>query len=149
MNQEKRENAAQILSDSYVAAMKAFKALADIPIVGPVLGAAAAGVIIAAGATYATKSLAGRAVGGQVRAGESYVVGERGPEVLTMGTGGRVIPNDKIGGQQQVVNRTANITFQINSVDARGFDSLLQSRRGQIINMVNTAMNDKGRRGVV
>jgi len=149
MNQEKRENATQILSDSYSAAMKAYKALAAIPIVGPALGAAAAGVIIAAGASYATKSLAGRAVGGQVRAGESYVVGERGPEVLTMGTGGRVIPNDKIGGQQQVVNKTANISFNINTVDARGFDSLLQSRRGQIINMVNTAMNDKGRRGVV
>ena len=149
MNQEKRENAAQILSDSYSAAMTAYKSLAAIPIVGPALGAAAAGVIIAAGASYATKSLAGRAVGGQVRAGESYVVGERGPEVLTMGSNGRVIPNDKMGGGQQVVNKTANITFQITAVDARGFDSLLQSRRGQIINMVNTAMNDKGRRGAV
>jgi len=148
-NAEKRENAKTILSDSYTAAMKAYKALAGIPFVGPALGAAAAGVILAAGATYATQSLAGRAVGGQVRAGESYVVGERGPEVLTMGTGGRVIPNDKLGGSQQVVNRTANISFNINTVDARGFDSLLQSRRGQIINMVNTAMNDKGRRGVV
>ena len=146
---EKRENARQIVSDSYTAAMKAYKALAGIPIIGPALGAAAAGVILAAGVTYAGKSLAGRAAGGQVRAGESYVVGERGPEVLTMGTGGRVIPNDKLGGSQQVVNRTANISFNINTVDARGFDSLLQSRRGQIINMVNTAMNDKGRRGVV
>lgn len=148
MNQEKRENAAQILSDSYSAAMKAYKSLAAIPIVGPALGAAAAGVIIAAGASYATKSLAGRAVGGQVRAGESYVVGERGPEVLTMGSNGRVIPNDKVGGGQQVVNKTANVTFQITAVDATGFDQLLQSRRGQIINMVNTAMNDRGRRGV-
>ena len=148
-NAEKRQNAATILSDSYTAAMKAYKALAGIPFVGPALGAAAAGVIIAAGASYATQSLAGRALGGQVRDGESYVVGERGPEVLTMGSSGRIIPNDKLRGEEQVVNKTANITFQINTVDARGFDQLLQSRRGQIISMVNTAMNDKGRRGVV
>lgn len=148
-NAEKRENAKTILSDSYTAAMKAYKSLAGIPFIGPALGAAAAGVIIAAGASYATQSLAGRALGGQVRDGESYVVGERGPEVLTMGSSGRIIPNDKLRGEQQVVNKTANITFQVNTVDARGFDQLLQSRRGQIISMVNTAMNDKGRRGVV
>lgn len=148
-NAEKRENAKTILSDSYTAAMKAYKSLSGIPIIGPALGAAAAGVIIAAGASYATQSLAGRALGGQVRDGESYVVGERGPEVLTMGSSGRIIPNDKLRGEQQVVNKTANITFQVNTVDARGFDQLLQSRRGQIISMVNTAMNDKGRRGVV
>jgi hypothetical protein len=90
-----------------------------------------------------------RALGGQVRGGESYVVGERGPEVLTMGTNGRIIPNDKLGGSQQVVNRNINVSFQISTVDARGFDSLLQSRRGQIIGMINSAMNDRGTRGIV
>lgn len=39
-----------------------------------------------------------RAAGGPVLAGGSYLVGERGPEILRMGsTGGRVIPNDQIG----------------------------------------------------
>ena len=101
---EKRQNAGKILSDSYAAAMSAYKALAGIPFVGPALGAAAAGVIIAAGANYAAQSLAGRALGGQVRGGESYVVGERGPEILTMGSSGRITPNDKISSAQQVVN---------------------------------------------
>ena len=148
-NAEKRENAKTIVSDSYTAAMKAYKALAGIPIVGPALGAAAAGVILAAGVSYATQSLAGRALGGQVRDGESYVVGERGPEVLTMGSSGRIIPNDQLRGQQQMVNKTTNVTFQISTVDARGFDQLLQSRRGQIISMINSASNDRGRPAVV
>lgn len=150
MNAEKRERAASIVSASYDAAMKAWSALAGIPIIGPALGAAAAGTILAAGVTYAAQSLAGRALGGQVRAGESYVVGERGPEVLTMGSSGRIIPNEAMrGGQEQAVNRTTNVTFQISTVDARGFDQLLQSRRGQIISMINSASNDKGRPAVV
>ena len=149
LNEERRMNAMKIVSDSYAAAMGAYKALAGIPIIGPVLGAAAAGTIIAAGVAYAGRSLAGRALGGQVREGESYVVGERGPEVLTMGSNGRITPNDKLGGgAQQVVNRNINVSFQISTVDARGFDSLLQSRKGQIIGMINTAMNERGSRGL-
>ena len=145
---EKRQNAAKIVSDSYAAAMSAYKALAGIPIIGPALGAGAAALILGAGVSYAAKSLTGRALGGQVRGGESYVVGERGPEVLTMGGSGRITTNEKIrnsssgdsGGVKQ-----ANITFQISTVDAQGFDDLLDSRRGQIINMINTALYDQGR----
>lgn len=40
-----------------------------------------------------------RASGGPAQAGRSYLVGERGPEVVTMGsTGGRVIPNRDLAG---------------------------------------------------
>ena len=40
-----------------------------------------------------------RAMGGPVTAGQSYLVGERGPELLHMGgRGGRVIPNHALGG---------------------------------------------------
>jgi len=151
MNAEKRERAQNIVSKSFGVAMDAYGALAPIPIVGPALGAAAAATVIAAGVSFAAQSLQGRALGGQVRAGESYVVGERGPEVLTMGTNtGRIIPNEAMrGGDGETVNRTTNVTFQISTVDARGFDQLLQSRRGQIISMINSASNDRGRRAVV
>jgi hypothetical protein len=144
---EKRENAAKIVSDSYAAAMGAYKALAGIPIIGPALGAGAAALILGAGVSFAARSLAGRALGGQVRDGESYVVGERGPEVLTMnGGGGRIIPNEKLrNGGGKTVNQQANITFQVNTVDADGFDELLNSRRGQIVNMVNAALYDQGK----
>jgi hypothetical protein len=144
---EKRENATKIVSDSYAAAMGAYKALAPIPIIGPALGAGAAALILGAGVSFAARSLAGRALGGQVRDGESYVVGERGPEVLTMnGGGGRIIPNEKLrNGGGKTVNQQANITFQVNTVDADGFDELLNSRRGQIVNMVNAALYDQGK----
>lgn len=139
-------NIGQAIMNTYTGATKA---LATYP--PPFNFIAAAGVVasgLAQVQSIRSQQYQGRALGGQVRSGESYVVGERGPEVLTMGTNGRIIPNEKLGGQQQVVNRTANITFEISTVDARGFDQLLQSRRGQIINMVNSAMNDQGRRGV-
>jgi beta-glucosidase-like glycosyl hydrolase len=144
---EKRQNAAKIVSDSYAAAMGAYKALAGIPIIGPALGAGAAALILGAGVSFAAKSLTGRALGGQVRDGESYVVGERGPEVLTMnGGGGRIIPNEKLrGGGGKTVNQQANVTFQISTVDAQGFEELLDSSRGQIVNMINTALNESGK----
>ena len=53
-----------------------------------------------------------RARGGPVSAGGAFLVGEKGPEILQMGTkGGNIVPNDKLGG---VVN---NINI---SVDATG-----------------------------
>jgi hypothetical protein len=53
-----------------------------------------------------------KAIGGSVQAGGSYLVGERGPEILTMGgRGGNIIPNNKVGGGSGVVvNQTINIT---------------------------------------
>lgn len=47
----------------------------------------------------------GRAVGGPVSANTSYLVGERGPELLTMGSrGGYVTPNGAIGGGPSTIN---------------------------------------------
>ena len=61
--------------------------------------------------------LFGRARGGPVSAGGAYVVGERGPEILQMGSrGGNIIPNNKMGGG--TVN---NITV---NVDASGNQSM-------------------------
>lgn len=54
------------------------------------------------------QKVAGRAAGGPVYAGQTYVVGELGPEVLRMGSGsgnGHVTPNNALGGV------TVNVTF--------------------------------------
>jgi hypothetical protein len=48
MDAEKRQTAQKILSDSYAAAMAAWKSLSGIPFIGPALGAAAAGALAAA-----------------------------------------------------------------------------------------------------
>ncbi|MCC9659238.1 hypothetical protein LPA49_01570 [Pseudoalteromonas sp. MB41] len=55
LDEEKRNSLQSIWTNTYDTAMKAYNALADIPYVGPVLGAAAAGVVIAAGGMYAGK----------------------------------------------------------------------------------------------
>jgi len=136
---EKRENAAQIISDSYAAAMKAYKSLSGIPLVGPALGAAAAGAIIAAGVSFSAKSLTGRALGGQVRPGESYVVGERGPEVLTMGNaGGRVTTNEAMRGAQPslVYSPTVNISGGATEQDRALFTAQLRQQKAEIADLL-------------
>jgi tape measure domain-containing protein len=42
--------------------------------------------------------LPGRAMGGPVSAGSSYMVGERGPELFTPKHGGGIVPNNALGG---------------------------------------------------
>ena len=58
------------------------------------------------GRNYPPPEISGqRAAGGPVNAGRSYLVGERGPEILRMGgRSGTVIPNDRIGGAALNVN---------------------------------------------
>lgn len=135
--------------DTYAGATKA---MAEIPF--PFNIAAAAGIVamgLANVATIQSQQYQGRALGGQVRGGQTYVVGERGPELLTMGGSGTVTPNEKLRGATgtQSVSETVNINFQITANDAAGFDQLLVARRGMIVSMINQAMNNRGRRGLV
>jgi hypothetical protein len=46
------------------------------------------------------------ASGGPVFAGNAYLVGEQGPEVVLMGANGTVIPNNELGGN--TINITVN-----------------------------------------
>lgn len=51
-----------------------------------------------------------RAAGGPVGAGRSYLVGEKGPEILTMGSSsGHITPNHEIGGGGQTINLTVDL----------------------------------------
>lgn len=56
----------------------------------------------------------GRANGGPVNAGTSYVVGERGPELFVPNTSGKIIPNGGSGG-----GSTINVTVN-GAIDAEG-----------------------------
>jgi len=56
-------------------------------------------------------SAPGKAIGGPVQAGQSYMVGERGPEMFVPNQSGSIVPNDKMGGNGITV---------VNNVDARG-----------------------------
>jgi len=56
----------------------------------------------------------GRAAGGPVSAGTTYLVGEKGPELFTSQTSGTIIPNNKMGG-----GNTINITVN-GALDTEG-----------------------------
>jgi len=49
----------------------------------------------------------------------------------------------------QSMASSATVNFNINTVDASGFDELLVSRKGMITAMVNQAMNSRGKVGVI
>jgi hypothetical protein len=60
------------------------------------------------GGAFDTVFGGGKAMGGPVNAGTSYVVGERGPELFMPNQSGTVIPNNKLGGGGTVINLTVN-----------------------------------------
>ena len=44
---------------------------------------------------------------------------------------------------------STTVNFNINTVDASGFDQLLISRKNTITQIINNAMNNQGKMGVV
>lgn len=59
-------------------------------------------------------------------------------------------PNEKITDlTKQSESQPVSVNFTINAVDSKGVDRLLAERQGMIVSMVNRAMNNNGRRGVV
>jgi tape measure domain-containing protein len=73
----------------------------------------------------------GRASGGPVKSGETYVVGEQGPELLHMGSNGHISPNNSMRAYAQsqgvVVNTTVNVNGGTNS------DPSQARKQGQMI----------------
>jgi hypothetical protein len=50
----------------------------------------------------------GRANGGPVMQGTTYLVGERGPELFTPSSSGNIIPNNSLGRGNSTINLTVN-----------------------------------------
>lgn len=80
---------------------------------GPVLGAVFAGLsAVATGAMIGELASArppGRAQGGQVRPGQSFRVGEFGPETLTMGSNGGVITPNQPAANDSKIDLVTNV----------------------------------------
>jgi len=121
----------------YEGAMKTF---ASIPFPFNVV---AVGGALAFGAGIINK-IRGFEKGGRPPVGRPSIVGERGAELFVPDQAGTVVPNDKLGMGKQVT-----VNFNINTVDARGFNELLVNSRGVIVNLINSAMNEKGKMAVV
>ena len=81
--------------------------------------------------------------GGRPPKNQPSIVGEKGPELFVPDTAGTIVPNNQLGGNPVTVN------FNINTVDARGFNELLVNSRGVIVNMINSAVNEKGKVAII
>jgi hypothetical protein len=90
----------------------------------------------------------GKALGGSVKPGTPYLVGESGRELFVPGEKGQIVSNNDLNKMGQA-GAAPTVNFNISTVDAAGFDELLASRKGLITAIINNAMNSKGRMGVV
>ena len=70
------------------------------------------------------------------------MVGESGREMFVPNQSGNIVPNHDL-------KQGVNVNFNINTVDASGFNQLLVNSRGVIINMINSAVNEKGRAAII
>jgi len=90
------------------------------------------------------KSFLGFSKGGAVSKGQPVVVGERGAEVFVPNSTGQITQSARgTSGGQTTVN------FNINTLDASGFDDLLVRNRGTITQIINNAVNERGSRNLI
>ena len=83
--------------------------------------------------------------GGVAQANRPAIVGEKGPELIIPKTATQVVPNNQMGN----IGRAVNVNFNINTVDARGFNELLTNSRATIVGMINSAVNETGRQAII
>lgn len=135
-------NIASAIMNTYLGATKA---LAMYP---PPFNFIAAAAVVASGlaqvAAIRSQSFSGRQLGGPVMGGQSYIVGENGPELFTPSTTGSITRNQDLGRSPPV-----NVNFTIVANDTQGFDQLLTSRKGVITQIISDAMLERGQRSMV
>jgi len=118
----------------------ALKTFAEIPFP---LNLLAVGGAIAFGSSLLNK-MKGFEKGGRPPVGQPSIVGEKGAELFVPDQAGTIVPNDKLE-----MSKNVTVNFNINTVDARGFNELLVNSRGTIVNLINSAMNEKGKMAIV
>jgi hypothetical protein len=92
----------------------------------------------------AGKKILGFANGGTVSKGQPIVVGEKGAELFIPNSTGQITQSARgMGGGAVSVN------FNINTLDARGFDELLVRNRGTITQIINSAVNERGAKSLI
>jgi hypothetical protein len=83
------------------------------------------------------------AEGGAVNAGTPYTVGERGREVFIPSSDGNIIPN------QDLQSKANSFNFTIVATDVKGVKELLLDNRATIVNIMNQALNSKGKPSLI
>jgi hypothetical protein len=85
----------------------------------------------------------GSAYGGELMRGygnRGFVVGEKGPEVITPDTPITVTPANDVSGAQPI-----NASFNIHAIDSQGVQDVLVAQKGNIIKMLREAANASGK----
>jgi hypothetical protein len=83
------------------------------------------------------------AEGGAVNAGTPYTVGERGRELFIPNSDGTIVPN------QDLQSKANSFNFTIVATDVKGVKELLLDNRATIVNIMNQALNSKGKPSLV
>jgi len=84
------------------------------------------------------------AKGGAVSKGQPIVVGERGAELFVPNQTGQITQ-----AARGTDGKGVTVNFNINTVDASGFDDLLVRSRGTITQLINSAVNERGERDLI
>ena len=86
-----------------------------------------------------------RASGGSVQKGQPYMVGENGAELFIPNSSGQITQSARGTGG----GGATNVNFTINATDVRGVKELLIDNRATIVNVINSALNEKGKEALV
>ncbi len=122
---------------------------AQVPIVGW-LNAAAAAISLAATMASVLGGVQARELGGPVVPGGTYVVGERGPEILRVGAPGYVTPSGQVPiGRGSGLARsgarggtTVHVNLNVTAMDGHSVYRTLNASRDQLARVVREAVRD-------
>jgi hypothetical protein len=76
--------------------------------------------------------------------GQPYIVGENGAELFIPNQTGQITQSARGTGGGET-----NVNFTINATDVRGIKELLINNRSTIVNVINSALNEKGKEALV
>jgi hypothetical protein len=85
-----------------------------------------------------------KANGGAVSKGQPTIVGEQGAELFIPNSTGQITQSARGTGGGET-----NVNFTINATDVRGVKELLIDNRATIVNVINSALNEKGKEALV
>ena len=99
---------------------------------------------------FATSFLPGFAEGGLLKRGQPAIVGERGAELVIPSANGQVFSNED---SRNILSGSGsgstNVNFTIVANDTRDFDNLITKRRSLLVNLINQALNERGKEALV
>ena len=84
------------------------------------------------------------AKGGAVSKDRPIMVGENGPELFVPNQTGQITQSAR-----GTNSGATTVNFNINTVDASGFEELLFRSRGTITQLINSAVNERGSRNLI